>query len=541
MIHLLTARRVAAPVLALAAMGVIRAGAAARPETATAAAPVTLQAAGEPVVDLLPRLPVDEKQSLTATEALGERRVDIFVAGLPAAKLRRALADVVGGLWVLRNQGATLRLEPDSAALREPNARLAERKRRFFDGLRNLVGDLSLDPAGLERLRKADPTAADYLTRPGNRFAIQLFSLLGEQHRRELSTTGRLTVTADQLGSQGRSILREFSQILIDQHREQQKQISDYTEPPYDAEEMIHGGLHFTVEEDPNNEKPYSYLGVGLGGKGYGTTQVFTGSATTNAPTPRWTAISPSASDTASFGPRVTVQFKQPPSNWATTLRQVAEAFRLSVVSEEYTRFDMPLLPLDEKGQLSGWLSDILDLLCQTSGYEWRVKAGIFQFRSVKWQQDRQEEPPGTLIKAAQLAGAAKRPLDLDWLARAVAVGQSPSSQRLWSYAPAAQRVVMQFRAPLQLYAALSAAQRAALSAAAGLDAEALKGTQRDLVSTMVRYQQPSWPVETTVVTRLRLTRSDTAARFEMTAGERKGEVEIRYPPASVPSSGSDE
>jgi hypothetical protein len=543
MIRLVIGRWGVTSLLALAAMGTLPSNAAERPAPATVPqTPVTLQAAGEPVVDLLLRLPVPEGQSLTATETLGERRVDVFVAALPPAKLRRALADVVDGMWVRQKKSEALRLEPDPAALRERDLWLAQRKQRFFDGLRALTQNLSLDKEGIERLRQTDSTAAYYLTRPGNRAAIQLTALLGPRDWQELEATGRLTVTPEQLGPQGKAVLREYAQFFVDQQREFLKNAPPDGNPPDplpDPEEMSRNPLRFLVDgEGPPDGEPYSTLGVSLRQQNSSMAMVITGSAATNAPGPRWTELGTAAPRPVPDGPLVSLSFKTPPATWSAALRRAAEALHLQVVSEEFTRLFPPSLDLDAQGRLAGSLPEVLDRLCKPFGYQWRLKDGVYEFRSGTWYSDRLEEPPGTLIKAAQIAGAAKRPLDLDWLARAVGVSGPNASQRLWSYAPAAQMVAMQFRAPLQLYAALSTEQRAALAGEAGLDTTALPGRQRDLVSTMVRYQQPSWPVETTVVTRLRLTRTDTAARFEMTAGARKGEVEIRYPPASRPPFG---
>src|SRR5205085_457502 len=108
-----------------------------------------------------------------------------------------------------------------------------------------------------------------------------------------------------------------------------------------------------------------------------------------------------------------------------------------------------------------------------------------YEFRSATGYSDRREEPPGTLIKAVEVARAAKRLLDLDWLARAVGVTQPESSRRLWTQAPAAMLVLIQHHAALDLYASLSAEQRAALTGERGLDAATLRGSQHDLLSTL--------------------------------------------------------
>jgi hypothetical protein len=171
--------------------------------------PVTCTVTGEPIVSLLPTPARPEGPRVTAVREIGEHRVHVLVKDLPQLRLEKALAEVVSGVWMRKERGAALQLEPDPAALRERETLLAQRKQRFFAGLRNLVKQLSLDQEGLERLRKTEPTSAGYLSNPASRAAIQLTALLGEKQWQELEATGRLTVTAEQLGTEGTSLLRE--------------------------------------------------------------------------------------------------------------------------------------------------------------------------------------------------------------------------------------------------------------------------------------------------------------------------------------------
>src|SRR5262245_11239615 len=88
---------------------------------------VTVRAVGEPVVELLQEVTRQAGAERKAVPDLGERRVHLFAAGVPEPKVRRALAQVVGGLWVRIGQTEALRLEADGATERELRALLEAR------------------------------------------------------------------------------------------------------------------------------------------------------------------------------------------------------------------------------------------------------------------------------------------------------------------------------------------------------------------------------------------------------------------------------
>jgi beta-lactamase regulating signal transducer with metallopeptidase domain len=506
--------------------------------TADPSEPLTLRVTGEPVVDLLPQLPLADKARLVATPELGERRVHVLVRDLPPAKLHQALAEVVDGIWVRRSRGEQLSLEPDPGALREQEAWLRQRKQRFFAGLHSLTRQLSLDKEGIERLRKTDPAAAGYLSRPGSRTAIQLTSFLGDTEWQELEAKGRLVVPPSQWTPQCRALVREYAQLLVEVARERQQHPLLDENPPdplSDPEEMARNPLGFVVMgADAPGTEAYSYLGVQLSQQDSGHAYVITGSQAANTPGPRWSdgAARAAVSSTPPAGASLSVTFKPAPADWGAALRQTAEALRLQAVSEEFTRRFQPSLPLDPKGQLSGTLPEILDRLCQTYGYQWRLKDGIYQFRSAHYYTDCQQEPPGTLVKAVRVAREQRQPLDLDWLARAAAATRGQPGSLLWTHAPAAMPVIFQSGSVLRFYSALPPEKRAALATVDGLLASALSVEQQELLMESTRQRSRSAPPGNAAALRVHLTREPRAARFTVTGGEKPVEIPVAYPSA---------
>jgi hypothetical protein len=440
--------------------------------TTTPSRPITLALSGEPVVDLLRDLSKGEPPRLSAAPALGERRVNVFVRELPDTKFRQALADVVSGIWVRRERGALLHLEPDPAALRERDGILTARKARFFDGLRSLVRDLALDEEGRKRLEKTEPAAAGYLNNPASRAAIQFTGLLTRPQWQELETSGRLTLTPEQLGPQGQTTLREYARLINEQQAEARKGITDDplpADPPLDVEQVSQRPLQFWVDGPPIGPArvPYSYLHVMVGDWPTGQpgarsfSMVLTGSQTSNQPSVRWAGEGRAAA--ATTGSQVTLSFRKPPSSWSEVLRAIHEGLKLQIVSDEFTRQFSPSLQLGPGAQMTGSLPQILDRICEPYRYQWRLKDGVYQFRSADWYVEREREPPGTLVKAARIAREQQKPLSLEWLAEAARAAGPVPSRLLWVHAPAATPVMMQHQPLLQFYGSLSAAQRAAL------------------------------------------------------------------------------
>ena len=113
---------------------------------------------------------------------LAERAAQRVLAAHPVRDgARRAVADVVGGIWVKTDQGAALRLEPDAAVAREAAGIVQTRRRKFFAGLRSLVRNLALDGSGLDRLRPAAlvQSALPDMERPAMARAIARRDLAG--------------------------------------------------------------------------------------------------------------------------------------------------------------------------------------------------------------------------------------------------------------------------------------------------------------------------------------------------------------------------
>jgi hypothetical protein len=132
--------------------------------------------------------------------------------------------------------------------------------------------------------------------------------------------------------------------------------------------------------------------------------------------------------------------------------------------------------------RLSGTLPQLLDRVCQSYGYQWRLKDGIYQFRSSTWFVDREQEPPGTLVKAVRVAREQGKPLSLEWLAQAAGAAGSRPTNLLWVHAPAVMPVMMQLQPLLQFYGALTPQQRAVLESERGLAGDALSDGQRELL-----------------------------------------------------------
>lgn len=498
--------------------------------------PVTLQVTGEPVVDLLQTLSGQSGPRLTASMDLGERRVHVLVRDLRAALLRKMLAQVVDGLWVRTHAGAALDLEPDPAAIRERDAILARRRKQFFTGLRTLTRQLALDQAGLERLSKTGSSAAGYLMRPASRGAVQLMALLGEPQWQELETTGRVAVSPDQLGAAGPSLMREYTRYVNEAQKEMQKTLPpEFPAPePLDPDQTSRGSLEFRVVPQANGE-PYGFLSVGLGSQTSGAGMTISGSHAVNAPETRWIDSTGSAGERVPKGSRVMIRFPQQPRSWGEVLRRVAEGLHLQVMSEEYTRLMLPRIPL--AGEVSGSVPEVLDRLSDAFGYQWRMQGGVYQFRSITWYLDRDQEPPGTLVKAAIVARQQKQPLTLEWLAAAATVARK-QQPKLWVHAPAAQPVVLRFQPLLLLYGSLSAKQRAALQAESGLSGEALSAQQQEEFFTALQQLAPEWSPTEARQARVRLTRQATSVRFDFTSDEKSVQSVIPRPSA-VASGGS--
>jgi hypothetical protein len=463
------------------------------PQSTAAPHSVTLALTGEPVVDLLRDLSHGRVPRLSAAPVLGERRVNVFARDLPELKFQRALADVVSGVWTRREKGEALYLEPDPAATRERDELLAARKARFFAGLKSLIRQLSLDEAGVKRLQETDPISVSYLTRTASRTAIQLTSLLNEQQWHELETTGRVSLTPDQLGPQGGALIREYTRQMNEAREEARKEIHDDPLPPdpsLDPEQTSRHPLQFWVDGPTFGpvKAPFSNLHVMIGewpppqfGAG-AASMVITGSQESNQPPARWLPHSKETPKPAPAEASASLSFKQAPSGWSEVLRAFHDGLHLQIVSEEFTRQFPGHLQLEPGMRLSGTLPQLLDRVCQSYGYQWRLKDGIYQFRSSTWFVDREQEPPGTLVKAVRVAREQGKPLSLEWLAQAAGAAGSRPTNLLWVHAPAVMPVMMQLQPLLQFYGALTPQQRAVLESERGLAGDALSDGQRELL-----------------------------------------------------------
>lgn len=515
-----------------------------REQQAAASPPtVTLALTGEPVVDLLRDLSQGQPPRLSAAPVLGERRVNVFVRELPDTKLRQALADVVSGVWTRRERGAALHLEPDPAAVWERDVVIAARKTRFFQGLRSLIRDLSLDEEGRKRLEKTEPTSAGYLNNPASRVAIQLAALLTRPQWQELEASGRVTLTTEQLGPQGQSMLREYAQLVNEWQAETRRNIPDDPvppDPPLDVEQVSQRPLQFWVDGPRMGPQsaPYSHLHVMIGDwppshlGARSASMVVTGSQSMNMPQVRWAGEGRAATETTAADSQVALSFKKPPSSWGEVLRAFHEGLKLQIVSEEITRQFPGFLQLGPRGQLTGSLPQILDRVCEAYGYQWRLKDGVYQFRSAAWYVAREQEPPGTLVKAAQIAREQGKPLSLDWLAAAARTAGPGPSNLLWVHAPAAMPVMMQHQPLLQFYGSLSSQQRAALESERGLPGEALSDGQRALLLQSVQRLARGEPVRPGPQPQVRLARGAASAAFTIQLGERTMDATIRLPGA---------
>jgi hypothetical protein len=500
------------------------------PPPARATASLTAHVTGEPVVDLLPELARQVKGRWSADEPIGERRVHVLVDGVPAVRLRAALAAVVDGRWT-RRRDDSLRLEADPAAARAAERELARRKQRFFDGLHQLVRNLALDAAGLERLQKTDPSSAAALTMPTHRSAVQLAGLLQDSQWQQLAAGGRLAFSTEQLGPQGPALMRAY----VEQMNQGNQAVG---QPPLDVEKFSRGTLLFEVNPDSNGD-PYGYLGVGLrierpdAGGNMSQSAMITGSRPTEGPAPRWRDYRGSSGDPVPPGPAVTLNFDPPPADWGAALKRAAEQLKIPVVSEDLTAsISLAALSLFSP-EYSGKVPEILDQICQQYGYEWRLEDGIYRFRSVAWFALREAEPPGTLVKALAQARAAKQLVGLDWLARAAAL--PPTQQRtLCGHLYRLRGILFRAGPVLRFYGALTPEQRVGLATPAGIQFGDLPAAPRSLLLAAVQAQARDWPPEAAAQARVTLAQEKGTARFTFTSGERTAATTIALPAAAA-------
>jgi hypothetical protein len=491
---------------------------------------VSLRVTGEPVVDLLRNLSDQGGPRLIAGREIGERRVHVFVQNLPQARLRKALAEIEHGMWLRRDNGQTLLFEASPAAQREREAILAQRKKRLFDGLHLLTRRLALDRAALEELRKTDRTVG-YLTRPESRAAVQLTALLGEKHWQELDKSGRLVLSADQMGPNGSSLIREYLTRLNAAQQEWNKLLPPDPPPPtpLDPGQASQMSLQFLLDPDPNTGEPFSHLSVGLAGEASATFIPITGSSASSARNTRWTTGTTTTSVTPDRMSPVTVRIENATGDWGRILNQLANQLRLQIVSEEYTRRQIFPPSPDKDKALSGPLPAVWDQLCSAYGYQWRLKDGVYQFRSATWYADRELEPPGTLIKAVATAREQKQPLPLEWLATAASVAPS-RTQRLWVHVPSAQMPVMGFRPLLLFCASLSTEHWTTLETTTGLSVGTLSPQQRALFAAALPQVSRQLPADAAEHAYVRLVRAKASARFTITSGEKSVETVLPLP-----------
>lgn len=511
---------------------------AAAPAAAAPGARITVSAAAAPVVDLLPELAVAGEPKLAAQRELGERRVHAQVRNLPAMEVRRAVAAVVGGVWMKTTGSPTLRLEPDADVTREIAVILKARKQRFFAGLQSLHRKLALDAAGLERLRKSDPAAAQYLSEPGNRAAIQLLGLLGKERWLALEQSQRLALPVEQLGPEAPGVIRSYVALLNENFHKVQQQLppgEKFDVPPLNAEAAARGSLEFRVRPGLNGA-PFGHLEIGLGDGTTSQAMVVTGSRAQDEPNPRWIDRRGSRGEKISAS-MAQLRLSQAPRSWEEALRLMSAEGGLNLVSEEITR--RPSIPPTLERPPAGSQAEVLDQLCLWFGYQWRYEGGIYRFRSAVWYVERATEPPGTLVKAVETARKEKRNLDLPWLAAAASV-EPTRLEKLWLHAPSAMPVVMQSQGLLRFFGRLSAVQRMALAGEEGLPAQKLSPEQRQALVAALRTLAPTWPAEAAARATMRLQETPAAARWVFTSDAGKVESTVMLPsPAPSPFGGS--
>jgi len=508
----------------------------AAPAAPTPGSRITLAAAAEPVVELLPELAGAGEPKLAAHRDLGERRVHAHVRNMPAAEARRAVAAVVGGVWMKTEGSPTLRLEPDANVVRESAAIPSTRKQRFFAGLQSLHRHLALDAAGLERLRKSDPGTALSLSEPGNRAAVQLMRLLGKEHWSALEQDGQLALRVEQLGPEGPAGIRRYVALMNEARRRIDEQLPPDQKlgvPPLDAEVAARGSLEFRVMPSSSGA-PFGDLGIGLGDGATSQFMRVSGSRAQDEPSPRWIDHRGSPGDKMP-DPKAQFRLSRVPRTWDEALRLVNTERGLNLVSEEITRRYPPnLMRLP-----AGSAAEVLDELCRWFGYQWRYEGGIYRFRSAAWYVERATEPPGTLVKAVETARQEKRNLDLPWLAAAAGV-EPARMEKLWFHAPSAAPVVVRSQGLLRFFGRLPAAQRRALAEEGGLPAQRLSPEHRQLLVAALRTIAPAWPAEMAARATLRLEETQSAARWVVTSEAGMVESKVMFPsPAASPFGGS--
>lgn len=495
--------------------------------TNAARAGAAVHVLGEPVVDLLKTLSKQSELSLSAASPLDERRVHALIDDLPLARVRAALADVVSGLWVRKQEGKRLLMQLDPAAARERDRLLAQRRAQFEPRIREMIRDLSLDADGLERLRTQDPDTWTQLTAPPVRPSLQVASLLGNEQWQQLMGNGSFSISGDQLGPQGGSWVRDLAEQI---NRSGSPDAPPGTYDTVDPEEAARGGVTFNVGADVYGE-PFGTLGIVLKGKYGPCAGYLSASRPLSGPSTRWPGGSGSQANASSSKEPLTLTFKEPPRDWGAALRAASEQLHIQAVSEEFTRLQPPLLFGPSAQKITGTLPEILDRLCQVFHYQWRQKDGVYQFRSMAWYWDRELEPPGTLVKAVYTAREAKQPLALEWLERAAALAP-PAQERLLRHAPQAARTVRASQAVLIFYAGLTAAQRTALTSPQGLTPEQLAPAQRDSLAAAVAAVARDWPPDAAASARATLAEERGTARFTFAAGGPSVVADILLPSA---------
>jgi hypothetical protein len=423
-------------------------------------------------------------------------------------------------VWVREKQGKALRLEPRNSSAQETARALEERKRRFIAGIEKLVQGLSLDEAGLLRLNESDPASASLLAHAGARQAIQFTTLLDRRRWTQLASKGRLSLYADEIGPEGFNLVRQFAGHL--NNIASPPGAADPSQPPLiDPKRIGHGPLVFEIRPDQSGQ-PYGFLAIGMRGDSGFASITLSGD---QQPATRWNDTGKPKDDTAA---KRSLQFARPPADWGEALRAAAEALDINVLSEDYTRPSArPTFQL--LGQLSGTTPELLDRLCGVFGYQWRLKDGVHQFRSAAWYVDRQQEPPGTLVKAAATARKEGRRLTLAWLAAAAAL--HPDRQpRLWRHAPEAAAVVEKSRGVLRFYDALTPAQRAVLETDGGLPAQRLERRQREELLSFLMSTGLSRQTAAVSAVMVKLVQTPEVARFTFFTSARSVEATVELP-----------
>jgi hypothetical protein len=473
------------------------------------------EATGEPVVDLLRDLSAKAGSRWTADAEIGERRTHVLLKEVPETRLRTAVADVVDGIWKERGSGDRI-LQADPHAAAEAERMLAKRRQEFFDRLRALIRNAGQDPGP-----SAPGSELQGAIGGANRAAAQLAGLLGDQQWQQLADTGQLSLLREQLGDRGVALMGNYIQQL----NEFQLQTGS---PPLDPEEAAQGPFRFQIMPDANGE-PYGGLQIMVQTRMAGGGMLIGGSRPANGPPTRWTDGRPTRNDGNSREPTMTVNFDQPPANWGVALRAVAQDLKLSIVSEDYTH--RPGFASMLRGQVTGTVPEILDRLCRTFGYQWRVRNGIYEFRSAAWYVDRKLEPPGTLVKIAVVAREEKQPLGLEWMARTAAL-TADQQMRLRTYAFAGVDTAQRFRPVLLFFNVLSSGERAALERETGLKPDRLQPRQREALVAALQPLAPDWQLRDAAQARASLKQDLNTARFSFTLNGRTVEAAIPLPTA---------